>query len=132
MVLHSKTLPFFSCKFHLDQDQLAFHPFHFQCSLGLCNVIKKYFSTACLRKLQTACDVISRIANSPHAFMSCAFLLSPLSESSRHLNQNFSSSFFSEEGFLLAKEAPGISSSVSITCAVSSEALLEDAIFFVL
>ena len=62
--------------------------------------------------------------------MSCAFLLSPSSESPRHLNQNFSSSFFSEEGFLPAKEAPGISSSVSITCAVSSEALLEDAIFF--
>ena len=57
--------------------------------------------------------------------------LSPLSESPRHLNQNFSSSFFSEEGFLPAKEAPGISSSVSITWAVSSEALLEDAIFFV-
>ena len=132
LVLHSKTLPFFSCKFHLDQDQLAFYPFHFQYSLGLCNIIKKYFSTACLRKLQTACDIISRIGNSPRCFMSCAFLLSPLSESPRHLNQNFSSSFFSEGGFLPAKEAPGISSSVSITCAVSSEALLEDAIFFVL
>ena len=127
-----KTLPFSSCKFHLDQDQLAFYPFHFQYSLGLCNIIKKYFSTACLRKLQTACDIISRIGNSPRCFMSCAFLLSPLSESPRHLNQNFSSSFFSEGGFLPAKEAPGISSSVSITCVVSSEALLEDAIFFVL
>ena len=127
LVLHSKTLPFFSCKFHLDQDQLAFYPFHFQYSLGLCNIIKKYFSTACLRKLQTACDIMSRIGNSPRCFMSCAFFLSPLSESPRHLNQNFSSSFFSEGGFLPAKEAPGISSSVSITWAVSSEA-----IFFVL
>ena len=106
-----KTLPFSSCKFHLDQDQLAFYPFHFQYSLGLCNIIKKYFSTACLRKLQSACDSISRIGNSPRCFMSCAFLLSPLSESPRHLNQNFSSSFFSEWGFLPAKEAPGISSS---------------------
>jgi len=132
LVLHSKTLPFFLCKFHLDQDQLAFYPFHFQYSLGLCNIIKKYFSTTRLHKLQTACDIISQIANSPHRFMSCAFVLSPLSESPRHLNQNFSSSFFSEEGFLPAKEAPGISFSVSITCAVSSEALLEDAIFFVL
>ena len=35
LVLHSKTLPFFSCKFHLDQDQLAFYPFHFQYSLSL-------------------------------------------------------------------------------------------------
>ena len=132
LVLHSKTLPFFSCKFHLDQDQLAFYPFHFQYSLGLCNIIKKYFSTARLRKLQTACDIISRIAHSPHRFMSCAFVLSPLSESPQHLHHNFSSSFFSEEGFLPAKEAPGILSSVSITCAVSSEAVLEDTIFFVL
>ena len=47
-----------------------------------------------------------------YRFMSCAFLLSPFSESPRHRNQNRSSSFFSEEGFLPATEAPGISSSV--------------------
>ena len=55
-----------------------------------------------------------------------AFVLSPLRESSRHRNQNRNSSFFSEEGFRPASEAPGISSSVRIT--ESSTAPLEDAI----
>ena len=56
--------------------------------------------------------------------------LSPLSESPRQRNQNLSSPFLSEEGFLPAKEAPGISSSVRIT--VSVEAVLEDAILVVI
>lgn len=64
-----------------------------------------------------------------YRFMSCAFVLSPFSESPRHRNQNLSSSFFSEEGFLPAKEAPGISSSVRITV---SESRLEEAIFVVI
>jgi len=63
-----------------------------------------------------------------YRFRSCAFVLSPFSESPRHHNQNLSSSFFSEEGFLPAKEAPGISSSVRMTV---SESRLEEAIFVV-
>ena len=55
-----------------------------------------------------------------------AFVLSPLRESSRHRNQNRNSSFFSEEGFRPASEAPGMSSSVRIS--ESFTALLEDAI----
>ena len=62
-------------------------------------------------------------------FMSCAFVLSPFSESPRHRNQNLSSSFFTKEGFLPAKEAPGISSSVRITV---SESRLQEAIFVVI
>ena len=51
----------------------------------------------------------------PYRFTSCAFVLSPFNESPRHRSQNLSSSFFSEEGFLPAKEAPGMSSSVRVT-----------------
>ena len=62
-------------------------------------------------------------------FISCAFVLSPFSESPRHRNPNFSSSLFSEKGFLPAKAAPGISSSVRIT---ASETRLVEAIFAVI
>ena len=61
-----------------------------------------------------------------YRFTSKAFAVSPLRESSRHRNQNRNSSFFSEEGFRPASEAPGMSSSVRIT--ESFTALLEDAI----
>ena len=61
-----------------------------------------------------------------YRFTSKAFVLSPLRESSRHRNQNRNSSFFSEEEFRPASEAPGMSSSVRIT--ESFTALLEDAI----
>ena len=61
-----------------------------------------------------------------YRFISKAFVLSPLRESPRHRKQNRNSSFFSEEGFRPASEAPGMSSSVRIT--ESFTALLEDAI----
>ena len=65
----------------------------------------KIFTATCLGKL---------IVAYAHRFTRQAFVLSPLRESPRHLNQNFSSSFFKDEGFLPAKEAPGMSSSVRI------------------
>ena len=75
------------------------------------------------KSVQQSCE---RVA---YRFISCAFVLSPLSESPRHRNQNLSSSFFSEEGFLPDKAAPGISSSVRIT---ATESRLEEAIFAVI
>ena len=52
-----------------------------------------------------------------------ALVLSPLRESPRHLSQNFSSSFFKDEGFLPFKEAPGISFSVRIVLLSADEEL---------
>ena len=54
-------------------------------------------------------------------------MLSPLSESPRHLNQNFNSSFFKVKGFLPAKEALGMSFSVRIML-FSADEELDDAI----
>ena len=50
-----------------------------------------------------------------YLFTNSAFVLSPLQESPRHRSQNFSSSIFSCDGNLPARDAPGISSSVSFT-----------------
>ena len=61
-----------------------------------------------------------------HCFTRHAFVLSSLRESPRHLNQNFSSSFFKDEGFLPAKEAPGMSFSVRIML-LSADEELDDA-----
>ena len=69
-------------------------------------------------------NVKLRTRTCAYRFTSCAFVLSPFNESPQHRNQNFSSSFFSEEGFLPAKEAPGISSSVR-TAAFETSRLLE-------
>ena len=63
-----------------------------------------------------------------HRFTGHAFVLSPLSESPRYLSQNFSSSFFKEEGFLPAKEAPGTSFSVLL----SADEELDDAMISLL
>ena len=73
--------------------------------------------------VQQSCEHVA------YRFISCAFVLSPFSESPRHRSQNLSCSFFSEEGFLPAKAAPGISSSVRIT---ASESRLVEAIFAVI
>ena len=73
--------------------------------------------------VQQSCEHVA------YRFISCAFVLSPFSESPWHRSQNLSSSFFSEEGFLPAKAAPGISSSVRIT---ASESRLVEAIFAVI
>ena len=66
-----------------------------------------------------------------HRFTRHAFVLSPLSESPQHLSQNFSSSFFKEEGFLPAKEAPGTSFSVRIML-LSADEELDDAMISLL
>ena len=66
-----------------------------------------------------------------HRFTRHAFVLSPLSESPRHLSQNFSSSFFKEEGFLPAKEAPSTSFSVRIML-LSADEELDDAMISLL
>ena len=61
-----------------------------------------------------------------HRFTRHAFVLSPFRESPRHLNQNFSSSFFKDEGFLPAKEASDMSFSVRIM-SLSVDEELDDA-----
>ena len=60
-----------------------------------------------------------------YLFTNFAFVLSPLQESPRHRSQNFSSSIFSCEGNLPARDAPGISSSVSFIAD-----LIDAAIFY--
>ena len=75
------------------------------------------------KSVQQSCE---RVA---YRFTSCAFVLSPFSESPRHRNPNFRSSLFSEKEFLPAKAAPGISSSVRIT---ASETRLVETIFAVI
>ena len=61
-----------------------------------------------------------------HRFTRHAYVLSPLRESPQHLNQNFSSSFFKDEGFLPAKEASDMSFSVRIM-SFSADEELDDA-----
>ena len=59
--------------------------------------------------------VKTRLQACAYHFISCAFIFCPFSESPQHRNQDLSSSFFTEEGFLPAKAVPGISSLVRIT-----------------
>ena len=65
-----------------------------------------------------------------HLFTRHAFVSSPFSESPQHLNQNFCSSFFKDEGFLPAKEAPGMSFPVRMLFSVNEE--LDDAMISLL
>lgn len=60
-----------------------------------------------------------------YLFTNSAFVLSPLQESPRHRSQNFSSSIFSCDGNLPARDASGISSSVSF-----NTDLIDAAIFY--
>ena len=85
-------------------------------------IINERFSQSHVPVLIVACA---------HPFTRHAFVLSPLSESPRHLNQNFNSSFFKEEGFLPAKEAPGMSFSVRIIL-LSADEELDDAMISLL
>ena len=73
---------------------------------------------------------VIRVAAYAHRFTRHVFVLSPSRESPRHLNQNFSSSFFEDEGFLPAKEALGMSFSVRIML-LSADEELDNAIIAV-
>ena len=74
-----------------------------------------------------SCKVVEQCHLPCYRLTSNPFVSIYLWESPRDRNQNRSSSFFSKNEFYLAKETPGMPSSIRIT--VSFTALLNDAIF---
>ena len=97
--------------------------FQFKYTNRHCKIVDKEFlilqeqNLMCLisgsKSVQQSCEHVA------YHFRSCAFVLSPFSESPGHHNQNLISSFFSEEGFLPDKAAPRTLSLVRITTSES-------------